>query len=94
MTTNVLQLPGNYRIKVINGIVTVQTGQTFFTGDIDVAQNAEIHTDTILGDSASNTIKANATFISDVNPYESNLQTYQKEVFKRKSTAKDARGLD
>ena len=73
MTTNVLQLPGDYRIKVINGYVTVQTGGTFFTGNIDVAQRATIHTDTILGDTPANTIKANATFISDVNPYESNL---------------------
>lgn len=72
MSTNVLQLPGNYRIKVINGIVTVQTGKTFFTGDIDVAQNAEIHTNTILGETPANTITANATFISDVNPHVSN----------------------
>jgi hypothetical protein len=68
MTTNVLKLPGNYIIRAVNGIVTVDTPLTLFTGDIEVDQDALIHGNTILGDSSAQTIDANAYFISDLVP--------------------------
>jgi hypothetical protein len=70
MTTNVLKLPGNYIIRAVNGIVTVDTPLTLFTGDIEVNEDALIHGNTILGDSPSQTIDANAYFISDLIPRE------------------------
>ena len=89
MTTNVLKLPGDYKIKALDGLIEIEAGNdidiisggtvtveapvevyvdtplTTFTGDATVEQN------TILGLSNSNTIEANAQFITDVVPRDS-----------------------
>ena len=58
MTTNVLNLPGDYRIRVASGGGTVT---------ID-ANLLDVYGNTILGQSAGNTIDANAEFISGLIP--------------------------
>jgi hypothetical protein len=63
MTTNVLNLQGDYRIKVQagNGIVYVE-------GNLDVSEDAEIHGNTILGDTRTETIDPKGSFINDLIP--------------------------
>lgn len=56
MTTNVLNLPGDYKIKAIQGKIVLDTPLTEVLGD------------TVLGTNSSNTIEANAYFVSDLNP--------------------------
>jgi hypothetical protein len=62
MATNVLNLPGDYRIVAVNGIVTVDTSLTRFTGSVQVDGN------TVLGTDTNDTVDVNAVFISDLNP--------------------------
>ena len=63
MTTNVLNLQGNYLIKVQNG-----SGIVYVEGNLDVSEDANIHGNTILGESRTETIDPKAAFINDLIP--------------------------
>lgn len=56
MTTNVLNIPGDYRLIARSGKIVLETPLTEILGN------------TVLGTSSSDTIDANAYFISDLNP--------------------------
>ena len=63
MTTNVLNLQGDYLIKVQDG-----NGIVYVEGNLDVSEDAEIHGNTILGESRTETIDPKGSFINDLIP--------------------------
>jgi hypothetical protein len=74
MSTNVLNLPGNYLIKALNGTVTIDSPATTATGSLGVLG------DTVLGATNTSTIKATAQFISDLIPQTSSTYSLGTET--------------
>jgi hypothetical protein len=66
MTTNVLNLQGDYIIKVQEG-----SGIVYVEGNLDVSEDANIHGNTILGESRTETIDPKGSFINDLIPRDS-----------------------
>jgi len=62
MATQVLNLTGNYIIRAVNGVVTIQTPETIVTGNFSVNGN------TTLGTDQSDSIAANGLFVTPLEP--------------------------
>ena len=61
MTTNVINIQGDYVIRVQDG-----GGLVFVKGNLDVSKDAEVHGNTILGEDRGQTIDPKASFINDL----------------------------
>ena len=68
MTTNVLNLQGDYLIKVQNG-----NGIVYVEGNLDVSNDATVHGNTVLGDTRNETINPRGSFINDLIPKDSSV---------------------
>lgn len=66
MTTNVINIQGDYVIRVQDG-----GGIVFVKGNLDVSKDAEVHGNTILGEDRGQTIDPKASFINDLVPRDS-----------------------
>jgi hypothetical protein len=71
ISTNVLNIPGNYIIRAINGIVTIETTRTRVTQVLQVDGDTFLNSDTTIGNSPSDTIDTVGQFINDLIPQSS-----------------------